>query len=83
MQTEIEMMERIEIMAENEFDDWDFSPNDTEALRWGAKKLRSQLSEQSAIPQQPQGEICPECGSNKIHIEGYHCESCNHPWLVH
>ena len=43
-ETESEMLSRLELMAENEFDNWDLSTNDKRALKWAVKKIKELIA---------------------------------------
>lgn len=49
-ETENEMLIRLELMAINEFEDWDFSENDTNMLIWAFEKIKK-LSEVGVQPE--------------------------------
>ena len=43
-ESEKEMFSRLELMAENEYDNWDLSTNDKRVLKWAVKKIKELIA---------------------------------------
>ncbi len=41
MESSTDMLSRLNLIAENEYGDWDLSDNDTDALRWGVAQIEA------------------------------------------